>query len=665
MEKGQILLNKMKKKNKNININIKRNTKYISILNKIKHKPIIFEFIFSYIKNNPFTIYNLIEKDKFLNNGIKLFFNDLKKSNTLSKDLNNNLNILLFYKSFHDKIFYNNYINIFEENLVGKAPNPSFIDFKTKYIVKEITEEIKKKKIHISIPLISELNDIHYQIIKYLKNIQLAYLPKKNNKTGELYYDGSYIEVNIINNKNILKQEIDILYCIIDDNEYYKFIKSIDKNVIINKVYFKFIKGKKKINIYDAIKNYLKKIIGNNINEIILGEEFFKEEIEKYNDNYSNYKFPIMDCVYEEVFFHSKNIKLSNRTLIKFSLDKFEGNVLKLILGLSLLFDSINFNILGVKVIDSRFPNKINDESKTSQIKYIILKIYNFSFLENEELKEYLENNKSASIMLYLNEGAMNYKSNKYFNRDIKISILEDRNFIFYSETPIKLNFSEYSTKITNKGDLILLERKKYAFILDEYIENLNEYLFLFKKYKSIEYIDYSTYLYNNSSLRFHFKILYSFLVDDNNIIIDFNENNEQSEKEIYNFKRNKFNNIIKHLGPKINNIYFLNDYIKNITFENNIEKIYLINMKSDNFKNNKGLIETKCLKINISNFYGNLMDKFRFIKSVNNAKTKEKNKVKKSEKIAKENLYKNEDEDEDEDFYEDEYDIYDKDYYY
>ena len=87
--------------------------------------------------------------------------------------------------------------------------------------------------------------------------------------------------------------------------------------------------------------------------------------------------------------------------------------------------------------------------------------------------------------------------------------------------------------------------------------------------------------------------------------------------------------------------------------------------MKSDNFKNNKGLIETKCLKINISNFYGNLMDKFRFIKSVNNAKTKEKNKVKKSEKIAKENLYKNEDEDEDEDFYEDEYDIYDKDYYY
>ena len=653
--------------NNNKNISINENTKYISILNKIRHKPIIFEFIFSYIKSNPFTITYLIEKDKFLHNGINLFFNKFKKSNTLSKDLNNNLNILSFFKSFKDKIIYSNYINLFEENLVGNNPNPSFIEFKTKYIVEEISEENKKKKFNKNIPVISELNDIHYQINKYLKNIQLAYLPKKNNKTGKFYYDGSYIEENIINNKNILKQEIDVLYCIIDDNEYYKDIKSIDKNVIlVNKIYFKYIKGKKKINIYNAIKNYLKKINGNNIKEIILGKEFFKGEKEKCNDNYFNYKFPIMDCVYEEVFFHNKNINLPDRAKINCVLDEFEGNLLKFVLGLSLLFDSININILGVKVIDSRFPNKIKDESKTFKIKYIILKIYDFSFLENEKLKEYLENNKHASIMIYVNENAMKYNSDKYFNSNIESSILKDRDYIFYFERPIEFNFYGYSTKITTKGNLILLERYKNKFDLEEYIENFNEYLFLFKKYKSIEYIDNRIYFFNKFCfLSDDFKILISFLVDYNNIIIDFNENNEQSEKEIYNFKRNKFNNIIKHLGPKINNIYFLNDYIKNITFENNINKIYMIDMKSENFRNNEGLIETKCLniKLNEKHPYGNLTDKYNYIKSENNHNKKGKNKDKKAEKKRKENLYKNEEEDED--FYEDEYDIYDKDCYY
>ena len=155
---------------------------------------------------------------------------------------------------------------------------PSFIDFKTKYLLKKISEENKSKSIYNDIRLIYDLNNIHYQLIKNVKNIQLAYLPKINNQTKEIYYDGLYIDENIIINKNSLGQEIDVLYCIIDDNEYYKYVEPIKDNIIINNIYFIYIKGIKNINIYDAINNYLKKINKNEIKEIHLGKGFFQEE---------------------------------------------------------------------------------------------------------------------------------------------------------------------------------------------------------------------------------------------------------------------------------------------------------------------------------------------------------------------------------------------------
>ena len=58
-------------------------TNYISILNKIKHKPIIIEFIFTYITNNPLKIFKLIEIDKNLKNNINSFFIFSKKKNDL------------------------------------------------------------------------------------------------------------------------------------------------------------------------------------------------------------------------------------------------------------------------------------------------------------------------------------------------------------------------------------------------------------------------------------------------------------------------------------------------------------------------------------------------------------------------------------------------------
>ena len=60
-------------------------------------------------------------------------------------------------------------------------------------------------------------------------------MPKIINEKKEINYDGSYINENIIINKNSLGQEIDVLYCIIDDNQYYKYVQPI-------KDYIKIIK---------------------------------------------------------------------------------------------------------------------------------------------------------------------------------------------------------------------------------------------------------------------------------------------------------------------------------------------------------------------------------------------------------------------------------------
>jgi hypothetical protein len=148
----------------------------------------------------------------------------------------------------------------------------------------------------------NEISNIYYQIVKYMeKNISKIYLPKIDEKTKKTYFDGKYIEDNLINEENYLNQTIDYLICIIDDNEYYNKVKGMNKNIFINKIYFLLRKGKKQININDAINSYLKKINSHSVTEIIFGEEFFNEEIIKIND-FISYKSPILDFLKKKYF---------------------------------------------------------------------------------------------------------------------------------------------------------------------------------------------------------------------------------------------------------------------------------------------------------------------------------------------------------------------------
>jgi hypothetical protein len=420
-----------------------KNGNYISILNKIRHKPFIVEYIFSFIKSKPLRIFKIIEKDKYLKNSINSFFISAKKINSLSETLNNNINIIQRFKLYQD-IFFNyniKYSNIFAEEIAKTNTNsnsfPSFIHFQVKYILNKITED-KTINNYNDIPSINDFLDIHFNLIKTMKNIHLVYLPNISDLTKINNYDGLYLEENIINNKNSLGQEIDFLYCIIDKNEYYKKVKPIKNNITINNIYFVFTVGEENINIYDAMIHYLNKINVNTIKEIHLGNNCFQEK-------------QLMNLTKNSDLMNQKNFRLSKNTIIKandYTLK--EDNKLKLILGLSLLFDSYNINTDEVKIIDSRFTNTIKVDSCASQKKYIILKIYNFSFLGDKNLKDYFDLNDSiSSIMLYVSEKAIFFQSDKNNIKKNLDFILKYRHFSILSATPIQF-LDEYMESTNN-----------------------------------------------------------------------------------------------------------------------------------------------------------------------------------------------------------------------
>lgn len=61
------------------NVSKESKNDYNSILQSIRHKPIIVKNIFSFLKNEPKNFLNLIEKDKILKDSINSIFSNMKK----------------------------------------------------------------------------------------------------------------------------------------------------------------------------------------------------------------------------------------------------------------------------------------------------------------------------------------------------------------------------------------------------------------------------------------------------------------------------------------------------------------------------------------------------------------------------------------------------------
>ena len=71
---------------------------YNSLLIKIKHKPIILEYIFSFAQNRAFVIIEQVSRDEILKSSLKKTFENSKKKNNLSLELNTNINKYMYYR---------------------------------------------------------------------------------------------------------------------------------------------------------------------------------------------------------------------------------------------------------------------------------------------------------------------------------------------------------------------------------------------------------------------------------------------------------------------------------------------------------------------------------------------------------------------------------------
>ena len=98
---------------KEVKSNEKKN---ISILIKIKHKPIILESIFSFAQNRVFIIIDQISRNKILKSSLKKTFDKSKKNNNLSPEININIQKYIYYRKILEEYqhllkIYKNYIN--------------------------------------------------------------------------------------------------------------------------------------------------------------------------------------------------------------------------------------------------------------------------------------------------------------------------------------------------------------------------------------------------------------------------------------------------------------------------------------------------------------------------------------------------------------------------
>lgn len=455
---------------------------YNSILQKINHKPLIIEKIFPYIKEEPYKFLNVIDKDHTLKENLNSIFYDVKKNNLISKDFNDYLALLKAFKIFKERFgklkdtekdlpdFKN---TTFEKYILKSDLNSSFIEYQTKYIFEKIEPQIEIK------PSFSSLTEISFFENTKYEHIKLVFLPSDKHK----YPDGLYIS-NILNSANInsLNKEIDVLYCIIDDNEYYlNNIPSINENVIINEVYFIVRKGIKVINYINAIEKYLGFLNKKNIKQITLGSSFFDLNINNTEE------LPIVQIT-NDVLIKNKKLSIPNSINIKFEVDLPNYNNSKVYLGLYFLFNKHKIN--GFLEIDSKnYQPDLLAKIEGTKIDFLIIKYKGYKAMDDKNYQEFV--NKclkidSHMILFYITNESKKNKINDEINLKLDDKFIEDKSFMIYSEVPAK------KTPIGKFGNYIVTDIKDNLIfqenLFDRY-ENINHLisnLIFLEKYKNV-----------------------------------------------------------------------------------------------------------------------------------------------------------------------------------
>ena len=190
----------------------------ISLLNKIKHKPILFESIFSFVEKRAFIFPYLIDNDPILKCNLKNSIEPINKKNNLSININDNICKFITFRLLYQidinklleqikKIFIKEYnkkrLSPFFEN---KDTPPSLFNYFTDIII----EIFKKMKIPnnininqyiilLNLPNGKKMINFIKDYLSVQKEIILLYLPlffvkikREENTNFELIKDKMY-----------------------------------------------------------------------------------------------------------------------------------------------------------------------------------------------------------------------------------------------------------------------------------------------------------------------------------------------------------------------------------------------------------------------------------------------------------------------------------------
>ena len=401
---------------KEIKQDIKSN--YNSMLIKINHKPLIMTSIYSFVQNRPYILLHIISNDSLLKSSLIDTFDNARKNNTLSTELNKNIDKYIFYRKLKEKL-----------------------DIKLQEIKSKIFEYNEKLNSLIYKPII-DITTNNELIIDFLdtvldfseaQNIIVNYIDKNYNKVGkkllEIYYS-NYLE-ELQKKKNYY------------DNQYQV---SEEECVIKNEKISEFEIDKEDIELNFEIKNELNTSVNAIQNKIekSLGEKkecslFYTTE--KIPDIYSENQIIIKirtylyrelrdsifkkdtECIeYQRIKkdLESNQNKRSNRVVLRIKMD------IKLEKGRKKKDDSSkrNHNSCSPDNLINKIKNFINDS-----LIITINKIINFLYSEEKKIEFLSDLNLSQERKVQVSENIIkkinyNFRANRT-NKDGNLALLK------------------------------------------------------------------------------------------------------------------------------------------------------------------------------------------------------------------------------------------------
>ena len=545
--------------------------KYEKFFNKITNNVIkneLFEFIFKNLLNSNNNL-NLDNKESFLS----LIKINEKNINCILNTIENEKNINYMFSLFINLYLKNDeekeVLKIIEKNLLLKY------DFNENDFLLFFKEKLNNCVFNLN-------ENIIIFILNNFKNINKNLLNFKNIKS---IGDEIFEYATLYNNKEIL---------ILLFNKKYDLLKSINEKVDLEKLLFNldklFVLFDKNEYLLKIIENDKKNIFFKNINFVSNKENFYSESnsfikshsnfIKESNSVFNYNKLNIVNINLMEFFaLFSENDNKNNlanyfiKNNLNFIIKKYNPYDLNEISNNSLIFlskyDFINLYDNNVKkeIINKSIKNPVDLFNVTKDIKDLFFKKNNLiNKLNNQDdtFKAVIDKNFENNIN--------DFKSNNLIiNRNDEVQLLNE----LFNQL-INLKFNE----IIN---LNLDNKQKFIYDILDIEEEINLHFNIYEKYE----------LYNK------LKNCYLISLINHNLFSDTN----QVKEKLDNLEKTSFINIDDNeLTTGIGYVNYLNDFLSNITLNNNQNILFdktEFNDKVLNYKQSL-YIKNKCKKKNI-----------------------------------------------------------------